>query len=166
MVDKFLWHKGRQLRTLCQLKEDYNMQEIQREQFKFGSGKVTYKGTYLGESHGAIGVGRKASIYEEKKDTGSIVVMRSIITGIKLEISMTLIATDASVGEFFDLQTLLLSPAIGSSLDSTAGELVIKLDDTDVEHRFSNIVIDPAFKHRVGSENHIIDVTFYSYSNS
>ena len=79
---------------------------------------------------------------------------------------MTLVATDASVNEFFNLQTLLLSPAIGSNLGDTAGELVIKLDDTEVEHRFSNIVIDPAFKHHIGSKNHIIDVVFYCFSNS
>ena len=142
------------------------MQEIQREQFKFGSGKVTYKGTFLGESHGAVEVTREASIYEVKKEAISIVADRSVVTGIKLKISMTLVATDASVGEFFDLQTLLLSPAIGSNLNITVGELVIKLDDTDVEHKFQNVIIDPAFKHHIGSKKHIIDVTFYSYSNS
>jgi hypothetical protein len=142
------------------------MQEIQRELFRFGSGKVTYKGTFLGESRGPIEVARKASIQEIKKEAISIVADGSIVTGIKLEISMTLVATDASVNEFFNLQTLLLSPSIGSNLADTAGELVIKLDDTGVEHRFSNVVIDPGFKHHVGSKNHIIDVTFYSYSNS
>ena len=142
------------------------MQSIQREQFKFGSGKVTYKGTFLGESHGAIGITRKASIQEIKKENISIVADCSIVTGIKLEISMTLLATDASVNEFFDLQTLLLSPSIGSNLADTAGELVIKLDDTGVEHRFSNVVIDPAFKRHLGSKSHIIDAVFYSYSNS
>ncbi len=142
------------------------MQEIQREQFRFGSGQVTYKGTFLGESRGSIEIARKASIYEIKKEKISIVADGSIVTGIKLEISMTLVATDASVNEFFNLQTLLLSPSIGSNLADTAGELVIKLDDTGVEHTFSNVVIDPAFKHHIGSKNQIIDVTFYSYSNS
>ena len=142
------------------------MQEIQREQFKFGSGKVTYKGTFLGESHGAIEITREASIYEVKKDQLTIVADKSIVTGIKLKISMTLIATDASVDEFFDLETLLLTPPIASNLNITAGELVVKLDDTDVEHRFSNVIIDPAFKHHIGNKKHIIDVTFYSYSNS
>jgi hypothetical protein len=142
------------------------MRDIQREQFKFGSGKVTYKGTFLGESRGPIGITRKTSIQEIKKEAISIVAERSIVTGIKLEISMTLVATDASVEEFFNLQTLLLTPAISSDLADTAGELVIKLDDTGVEHTFSNVVIDPAFKRHLGSKNHIIDVTFYSYSNS
>ena len=142
------------------------MKDIQREQFKFGSGKVTYKGTFLGESRGAIEISRKPSIHEIKKEAISIVADCSIVTGIKLEISMTLVATDASVNEFFNLQTLLLSPSIGSNLADTAGDLVILLDDTNVTHSFSNIVIDPAFKHHLGSENHIIDVTFYSYSNS
>lgn len=142
------------------------MQDIQREQFRFGSGKVTYKGTFLGESRGPIGITRKTSIQEIKKEKISIVADHSIVTGIKLEISMTLVATDASVNEFFNLQTLLLSPSIGSHLNDTAGELVIKLDDTNVEHTFSNIVIDPSFTHYVGNKNHIIDVVFYSYSNS
>ena len=142
------------------------MQSIQREQFKFGSGKVTYKDTFLGESNGAIEIARKTSIHEVKKEAISIVADCSIVTGIKLEISMTLVATDASVNEFFNLQTLLLSPSIGSNLADTAGELVIKLDDTGVEHTFSNVVIDPAFKHHIGSEKYIIDVTFYSFSNS
>jgi hypothetical protein len=142
------------------------MKDIQREQFEFGSGKVTYKGTFLGESRGSIEITREPSIYEVKKDKLSIVADRSIVTGIKLEISMTLIATDASVNEFFNLQTLLLSPSIGSNLADTAGELVIKLDDTGVEHTFSNVVIDPAFKRHLGSKKHIIDAVFYSYSNS
>jgi len=142
------------------------MQEIQRAQFRFGSGQVTYNGTFLGESNGPIGITRKASIYEIKKEKISIVADGSIVTGIKLEISMTLVATDASVNEFFNLQTLLLSPSIGSNLADTAGELVIKLDDTGVEHTFPNVVIDPAFKRHLGSENHIVDVVFYSYSNS
>lgn len=142
------------------------MQELQREEFKFGSGKVTYKGSFLGESHGDIQLSRKTSIHEIKKEEISIVAEHSIITGIKLEISMTLLATDASVDEFFNLQTLLLSPAITSDLAVTAGELVIKLDDTGEEHTFSNVVIDPGFKHHLGSEDNIIDVVFYSYSNS
>jgi len=142
------------------------MQEFQREEFKFGSGKVTYKGRFLGESHGDIQLSRKASIQEIKKEPASIVADCSIVTGIKLEISMTLIATDASVDEFFNLQTLLLSPSIGSDLSATAGTLVVKLDDTGVEHTFSNVVIDPGFKHYLGSDDNIIDVVFYSYSNS
>ncbi|MDD5698786.1 MAG: hypothetical protein PHH77_09245 [Victivallaceae bacterium] len=142
------------------------MQDIQREQFEFGSGKVTYKGTFLGESRGAIGITRKTSIHEIKKEAISIVAKHSIVTGIKMEISMTLLATDASVEEFFNLQTLLLSPAIGSGLADTAGELVIQIDDTGEEHTFSNVVIDPGFKRHLGSENRIIDVVFYSYSNS
>ncbi len=142
------------------------MQNIQREQFKFGSGKVTYKGTFLGESRGAIGITRKTSVHEIKKEAISIVADGSIVTGIKLEISMTLFATDASADEFFNLQTLLLSPSIGSNLADTAGELVIQLDDTGTEHTFSNVVIDPAFKRHLGSKNHIIDAVFYSYSNS
>ena len=142
------------------------MQSVQREEFKFGSGEVTYKGTFLGQSRGAIEISRKASIHEIKKEEISIVAEHSIVTGIKLEISMTLLATDASVEEFFNLQTLLLSPAIGSDLVSTAGELVIKLDDTGEEHTFSNVVIDPGFKRHLGSKNHMIDVVFYSYSNS
>ena len=142
------------------------MQDVQRMQFKFGSGEVTYKGSFLGQSHGDIQLARKVSLQEIKKDANSIVAFQSRVTGIKLEISMTLIATDASVEEFFDIQTLLLSPSINSDLAATGGELVIKLDDTGVEHRFSNVVIDPGFKHHVGSENHIIDVTFYGYSNS
>ena len=146
--------------------KDNKMQSIQREQFKFGSGKITYKGTFLGESSGAIGISRKASIQELKKEPISIVADCSIVTGIKLEISMTLIATAASVNEFFNLQTLLQSPALGSDLALTAGELVIQLDETGEVHTFSNMVIDPAFKHHLGSEDHIIDVTFYSYSDS
>ena len=142
------------------------MQTIQREEIKFGSGKVTYKGTFLGESHGDIQIARKISLQELKKDANSIVAVRSLVTGIKLEISMTLIATDASVNEFFDIQTMLLSPSINSDLAATGGELVIKLDDTGVEHSFSNVVIDPGFKHHLGSDDNIIDVTFYSYSNS
>ena len=142
------------------------MQSLQREELKFGSGKVTYKGTYLGESHGAIEISRKASIHEIKKEEISIVAEHSIVTGIKLEISMTLLATDASVEEFFNLQTLLLSPGIGSDLASSSGTLVIKLDDTGEEHTFSNVVIDPGFKHHLGSDDNIIDVVFYSYSNS
>ena len=142
------------------------MQNIQREQFKFGSGKVTYKDTFLGESRGPIEITRKTSVHEIKKEKISIVAVCSLVTGIKLEISMTLVATDASVNEFFNLQTLLSAPAIGSDLAGTAGELVILLDDTNVEHRFSNIIIDPAFTHHLGSEDHIIDVVFYSYSNS
>ena len=108
------------------------MQSIQREEFKFGSGKVSYKGTFLGESNGAIEITRKASIHEIKNEEISIVAACSIVTGIKLEISMTLIATDASVNDFFNLQTLLLAPSIGSNLADTAGELVIKLNDTGV----------------------------------
>ena len=142
------------------------MQDLQREEFKFGSGKVTYKGTFLGESRGAIEISRKASVHEIKKEKISIVADCSIVTGIKLEISMTLLATEDSVEEFFNLQTLLLSPAIGSDLAGTAGELVIQLDDTGEEHTFSNVVIDPGFKRHLGSEAHIIDVVFYSYSNS
>jgi len=49
------------------------MQEIQREQFKFGSGKVTYKGIFLGESRGSIEISREPSIYEVKKEKLSIV---------------------------------------------------------------------------------------------
>ena len=142
------------------------MQDVQRMQFKFGSGEVTYKGSFLGQSHGDIQLARKVSLQEIKKDANSIVAFQSRVTGIKLEISMTLIATDASVEEFFDIQTLLLSPSINSDLAATGGELVIKLDDTGVEHKFSNVVIDPGFKHHVGSKKHIIDVTFYGYSNS
>ena len=142
------------------------MQDITREQFKFGSGQINYKGTFLGESRGAIEISRKISIQEVKKEAISIVADHSILTGIKLEISMTLVATDASVNEFFNLQTLLSSPSIGSHLGDTAGELIIKLDDTNIEHTFSNVVIDPAFKHHVGDKKHIIDVVFYSYSNS
>jgi hypothetical protein len=151
--------------ALLTIKEHNKMQDVQRMQFKFGSGKVTYKGSFLGESSGAIGINRKVSIQELKKEPASIVADCSIVTGIKLEISMTLIATDASVDEFFNLQTLLLSPSIGSDLASSAGELVIKLNDTGEEHTFSNVVIDPGFKHHLGSKRHIIDVTFYSYSN-
>jgi hypothetical protein len=142
------------------------MQNLQREEYKFGSGKVTYKGTFLGESRGAIEVSRKTSVHEIKKEKISIVADCSIVTGIKLEISMTLIATEDSVDEFFNLQTLLLAPSIGSDLASTAGELVIQLDDTGEEHTFSKVVIDPGFRHRLGNENHIVDVVFYSYSNS
>ncbi|MFA6716724.1 MAG: hypothetical protein WC082_02700 [Victivallales bacterium] len=142
------------------------MHEVQREQFTFGSGKVTYEGVFLGESVGAVEVSRKASIYEIKKEKISIVADCSIVTGIKLEISMTLIATDASVEQFFNLQNLLLSPSIGSNLADTAGELVIQIDDTGEEHTFSNVVIDPGFKHHLGSEDRIIDVVFYSFSNS
>ena len=142
------------------------MQSVQREEFKFGSGEVTYKGTFLGQSRGAIELSRKASIQEIKKEEISIVAEHSIVTGIKLEISMTLLATDASVEEFFNLQTLLLSPVIGSDLASSSGELVIRLNDTGEEHTFSNVVIDPGFKRHLGSKNHIIDVVFYSYSNS
>ena len=142
------------------------MQDVQRMQFKFGSGKVTYKGSFLGQSHGDIRLSRKVSLQEIKKDANSIVAARSLVTGIKLEISMTLTATDASVDEFFDIQTLLLSPSINSDLAATGGELVIKLDDTGVEHSFSNVIIDPGFKHHIGSKKHIIDVTFYGYSNS
>ena len=142
------------------------MQEFQREEFKFGSGKVTYKGSFLGESHGDIQLSRKASVQEIKKDSNSIVADHSMVTGFKLEISMTLLATDDSVEEFFNLQTLLLSPSIGSDLSATAGTLVIKLDDTGEEHTFSNVVIDPGFKHYLGSDDNIIDVVFYSYSNS
>jgi len=147
-------------------KKEYNkMQNFQREEFKFGSGKVTYKGTFLGESRGNIELNRKVSIQEIKKDANSIVADTSMVTGIKLEISMTLIATDDSVEEFFNLQTLLLSPPIGTNLASTGGTLVIKLDDTGEEHTFSNVVIDPGFKHHLGSKNNIIDVVFYSYGN-
>ncbi len=142
------------------------MQDVQRNDFKFGSGEVTYKGTFLGQSRGVIGISRKTSVHEVKKDSNSIVADCSVITGIRLEISMTLLATDASVEEFFNLQTLLLSPLIGSDLSATAGTLVIKLDDTGVEHTFSNVVIDPGFKHYLGSDDNIIDVVFYSYSNS
>ena len=120
------------------------MQDVQRMQFKFGSGEVTYKGTFLGESRGPIEISREPSIYEVKKDKLSIVADRSIVTGIKLEISMTLVATDASVEEFFDIQTMLLTPAVSSDLANTAGELVIKLNETGVEHSFSNVVINPA----------------------
>jgi hypothetical protein len=142
------------------------MQNLQREEFKFGSGKVTYKGTFLGESRGAIEVSRKTSVHEIKKENISIVADCSIVTGIKLEISMTLIATEDSVDEFFNLQTLLLAPSIGSNLAETSGELLIQLDDTGEVHTFSNVVIDPGFKRRLGSEAHIIDVVFYSFSNS
>lgn len=142
------------------------MFEVEREQFTFGSGKVTYKGTFLGESVGAIEISRKTSVHEIKKEKISIVADCSIVTGIKLEISMTLIATEDSVAEFFNLQTLLLSPAIGSDLANTAGELVIQLDDTGEVHTFSNVVIDPGFKRHLGSKEHIVDVIFYSFSNS
>ena len=142
------------------------MHDVQRNDFKFGSGEVTYKGTFLGQSRGAIEISRKTSVREIKKDSSSIVADCSMVTGLKQEISMTLIATDASVEEFFNIQNLLLSPSIGSDLSSTAGELVIKLDDTGEEHTFSNVVIDPGFKHHLGSKAHIIDVVFYGYSNS
>lgn len=142
------------------------MQELQRQEFKFGSGKVTYRGIFLGESHGDIQLARKVSVQELKKDSNSIVADCSMVTGLKLEISMTLIATDYSVYEFFNLQTLLLSPSIGSDLSATAGTLVIQLDETGIEHTFSNVVIDPGFKHHLGSDDNIIDVVFYSYSNS
>ncbi|MFA6716269.1 MAG: hypothetical protein WCS27_12890 [Victivallaceae bacterium] len=142
------------------------MQALQRDELKFGSGKVTYKGTFLGESRGAIEISRKASIHEIKKEKISIVADCSIVTGIKLEISMTLIAAEDSVEEFFNLQTLLTAPSIGSDLANTAGELVIKLNDTDEEHTFPNVVIDPEFKRHLGAKNHIVDVVFYSFSNS
>jgi hypothetical protein len=133
--------------------------------FNFGSGTVSYKGTLLGESRGPIRVKRKTSVYEIKHDASSIIADCSIVTGVKMEISMTLVVNDAAIDRFFNQEAYLLAPGIGSNLNDTAGELVITTgkEGNQSQYTFPAAILQPDFSYEIDDENHLIEVMFYSF---
>ena len=142
------------------------MFNVTESDFNFGSGTVSYKGTLLGESRGPIRIKRKTSVYEVKKDPSSIVADCSIVTGVKMEISMTLVVNDAAIDQFFNRASYLLAPEIGSNLNDTAGKLIITTgkEGNQTQYTFPSAILQPDFNYEIdGEENHLIGVIFYTF---
>jgi hypothetical protein len=142
------------------------MLNVNESSFNFGSGTVSYKGTLLGESRGSIKIKRKTSVYDVKKDSSSITPGASLVTGIKMEISMTMVVSDAAIDEFFNREHFLQYPEIGSNLNSTTGELVITTGKTgnQSECTFPYAILQPDFSYEIDGEgNHLVEVMFYTF---
>lgn len=142
------------------------MLNVNESSFNFGSGTVSYKGTLLGESHGSIRIKRKTSVYEAKKDSNSIVAACSIVTGVRMEISMTMVVNDAAIDRFFNREYYLQQLAINTDLNSTVGELVITTgkEGNQNQYTFPSAILQPDFSYEIdGDNNHLIEVVFYTF---
>jgi len=142
------------------------MLNVNESSFNFGSGSVSYKGTFLGESRGSIIINRKTSVHEVKRDSSSIIADASLVTGIRMEISMTMVVSEEGIDRFFNREHFLQCPAIGANLNDTVGELVIKTGKTgnQSEFTFPYVIIQPDFSYEIDDdENHLIKVMFYTF---
>jgi len=76
---------------------------------------------------------KKTNIHEVFCDSLAIEPTYSIITGIKMEISMTLAEVDSSMDLFLDANGQLDRSVIGTDLRSSAGELIIAINENGKE---------------------------------
>jgi len=155
--------------VLLQNKEMFKMISVKKENFQFAPGNITYKGISLGASKGPISILKKTSVHEVFCDSLAIEPVHSIVTGVKMEISMTLMETDSGMDLFLDANGQLDRTIIGSDLKSSAGELVISTtqNGNTVSYKFPNAVLSPDYKCSIDDDdNNIIDVVFHGGSNS
>jgi len=138
------------------------------ENFQLDPGSVMYKGVSLGASSGPITILKKTSIYEVFCDSHAIEPIHSIITGVKMEISMTLAEVDSGMDLFLDANGQLDRSVIGTDLKSNAGELVISINENgkEVSYKFPNAILSPDYKCSLDDDNNVMDVVFSGGSNS
>ena len=145
------------------------MLNIQTENFQFSPGVVMYKSITLGETKDTINIVKKTSIHEVRRDSLSIEPTFEIITGVRMEISMTLMEMDSSMDLYLDVNGQLDRSVIASDLLDSAGELVIAVTENGVvtAYKFPDAVLAPGFKCSIDAEgNNVIDVVFRGGSNS
>ena len=145
------------------------MINIQTENFQLGPGTIMYKGASLGASSGPITILKKTSVYEVFCDSHAIEPIHSIITGVKMEISMTLAEVDSGMDMFLDANGQLDRSVIGTDLKSNAGELVISINENgkEVSYKFPNAVLSPDYKCSIDDDdNNAMGVVFSGGSNS
>lgn len=142
---------------------------VKTDNFQLGSGTITYKGVSLGASRGPITILKKTSVHEVFCDSLAIEPTYSIITGIKMEISMTLAEVDSSMDLFLDANGQLDRSVIGTDLRSSAGELIIIINENEkeVSYKFPNAIISPDYKYSIDDKDkNIMNVVFSGGSNS
>ena len=142
---------------------------IKTDNFQLGPGTITYKGASLGASSGPITILKKTSIHEVFCDSLAIEPTYSIITGIKMEISMTLAEVDSSMDLFLDANGQLDRSVIGTDLKSSAGELIVAINENgkEVSYKFPNAITSPDYKYSTDDKGkNVMDVVFSGGSNS
>ncbi len=142
---------------------------IKTENFQLAPGAVMYKGAGLGASSGPIIILKKTSIHEVFCDSLAIEPTHSIITGVKMEISMTLAEVKSSMDLFLDANGQLDRSIIGTDLKSSGGELIITTTENGntVSYKFPNAVLSPDYKYSANDKGkNVIDVVFSGGSNS
>ena len=145
------------------------MINVKTENFQLGPGNVMYKGASLGASSGPITILKKTSVYEVFCDSHAIEPIHSIITGVKMEISMTLAEVDSGMDLFLDANGQLDRSVIGTDLKSNAGELIITINENgkEVSYKFPNAIISPDYKYSTDDKGKsVMDVVFSGGSNS
>jgi hypothetical protein len=142
---------------------------IKTENFQLGPGTIMYKGVCLGASSGPIAIVKKTSIHEVFCDSLTIEPTHSIITGVKMEISMTLAEVESGMDLFLDANGQLDRSVIGTDLKSNAGELIITTTENGktVSYKFPDAVLSPDYKYSTDDKDKsVIDVVFNGGSNS
>ena len=145
------------------------MLNIETENFQFAPGLASYKGETLGETRGPISIIKKTSTLELKRDSLSIEATREIITGVRMEISMTLMAMNSGMNLYLDVNGQLDRSIIASELLDNAGELVIVMTENGVVtgYKFPNAVLAPDYKCFIDAEgNNIMEVIFRGGNDS
>ena len=146
-----------------------NISMLKTDEFQLGPGTIMYKGVSLGASSGPITILKETTVHEVFCDALAVEPKYSIVTGIKMEISMTLAEVDSGMDLFLDTNGQLDRSVIGTDLRSSAGELIITINENgkEVSYKFPNAIISPDYKFSADDKGkNIMDVVFSGGSNS
>lgn len=143
------------------MSNSYNVQN-----FKIGSCALTYKDQVLGGTQSAPQIKIDPQIYESKCDQSGGLVLREIITGMKVTITADLKEIDTAFAAMLNNQDELNAEIIGVDLKSKGG--VLRLTPVNagdsVGYEFPNAVIRPSCTYKLeGTQEHVLSVEFSAY---
>ncbi len=131
------------------------MANYNSDNFKLGPCVVSFGGTALGGTKGGVKVTMEADTYEVKCDQNYATPVKKIITGLKFNVSMSLLEIDTAFAQLLDSNGQIASSLLGSDLLANGKALLLTpVDSSDAYAlNFPNAILEPGFEYSYDVEN-------------
>lgn len=143
------------------MSDGYNVQN-----FKIGSCALTFKEQVLGGTQTPPQIKIEPQLYESKCDQSGGLVLREIVTGMKVTISAELKEIDKAFAVLLDNGDELNTAIIGTDLRNRSGLLRLTPVNPDdhTGYEFPNAVMRPGCTYRLdGNQEHVLAVEFTAH---